>query len=236
MTNLNDRQLQQLLRMAAEAEELAESSLQVMPASRTWSAGGRRRTWVGISSLAAAAALALGVFVALPSRPPAPLPTDGGLAIAPTIDELPIDPPPAAPVEKEAHSPVRLVTGDSGADPEQSVLFAIFRDPGGDCSCVQLRETDWGDKRLADVGRDELLAAALGDPCTTLAGQVLIVGVSGRPGSVPTTRLDAETLATRLAHVPMSEHQDVSLAAYAALPQLPPGSTVVAEAVSFYRR
>lgn len=225
---MDDRELEQLLRMAREAEELADSAI---PASITlvrplWR---RPRVWAGLSTLAAAAAVTV-VWTLVPRTvAPPSVPTTYPIAAAPE------SPATATPDEPESQ-PIRLVKGMDPGGPEQSVVFAIFRDPAGGCSCVQLENADWGSRRLADVGRDELLAAALDNPCTTLARQVLVVGVSGKPGTVPTTHDDAERLATRLSSVPLNEHQDVSLAAYAAMPDLPIGSTVVAEAVSFFRR
>jgi hypothetical protein len=220
---MTDRELERLLRMALEVEQLAGDSPVVVRG-----AGRRARTamWLGLSSLAAAAAV---VFVSWPR-------TTSPTAITPAPISLTPEAPASPAIELRDVPLVRITKADEPDDAEQSVVFGIFRGPEGECSCVQLTETDWGDRRLADVGRNELLAAVLGDPCTTMARQLLVVAVSGKPGSVPNSRADAETLALRLAHVPINEHQDVSLAAYAAMPQLPAGSTVVAEAVSFIRR
>jgi hypothetical protein len=227
---MDDRELQQLLRMAREAEELADSAIPVsIPFRPLWKRPG---TWAALSTLAAAAAVAI-VWVVVPPAPPSVVtPEPGPLAVLPHHEE----PTPEVATQDDDPAPVRIVRSEPGDEPEQSVVFAIFRDPTGGCSCVQMENADWGSKRLADVGRNELLAAALDDPCTTMARQVLIVGVSGKRGTVPATHDDAERLAARLASVPINEHQDVSLAAYAAMPELPIGSTVVAEAVSFFRR
>lgn len=227
---MDDSELQQLLRMAREAEELAESADPVsIPLRPVWRRPG---AWAGLSGLAAAAAIA---WMVAPGAGPSVTPADLSPIVLAPEEAAPPEPMETA-MENTDTPPVRIVNTKPAVEPEQSVVFAIFRDPEGGCSCVQMEDADWGTRRLADVGRNELLAAVLDEPCTTMARQVLVVGVSGKPGTLPASHDAAERLALRLASVPINEHQDVSLAAYAAMPELPIGSTVVAEAVSFFRR
>lgn len=227
---MNDTQLQRLLRMAGEAEELDRPASYAFSARRAARARWQARiAWLGLTG-AAAAAVALAVIFSGPTPgPQTPTPIAG-----PAIEESPGIALAAAPVEPH---PVRLVKGPVPTRDEQSVVLAIFRGAQGECSCVQLTDFDAGaGRRLADVAYGELLEFALRNPCTDAASQLLVIGVAGRRGTLPSTPEDADLLASRLANVAVSEHRDVSLVAYAALPQLPPGSTVVAEAVALARR
>lgn len=228
---MNDTQIQRLLRMASEADALARSEgtfpFSARRASRApWQA---RIAWIGLPAAAAAAITLAVVFSGSNPGPRTPTPVAG-----PTGSDAPPITLAAAPVEPH---PVRLVKGPVPKQDEHSVVLAIFRGEQGECSCVQLTDFDAGEgRRLADVGYGELLAYALRNPCTNAASQLLVVGVAGRRGTLPDTPEDANLLASRLANVGIAEHRDVSLVAYAALPQLPPGSTVVAEAVALSRR
>ena len=174
------------------------------PPASAVAAGRWRLAWLG-AGLAAAAAVAIAFIVVFP-RAPSP------------IAIVPVDRPAVA-----------------GAIPEQSVVFAIFREADGECSCIQTHEPEWeGGRRLADVGRSELLDVVFRDPCTTALQHVLVVAVSGKAGTVPATSADAERLAAALPEEPLAD-ADLSSLAYDAMPDLPPGSTVVARSVSFVR-
>ena len=78
------------------------------------------------------------------------------------------------------------------------MLFAVYRGVDGSCECVQVNEPDWGETRLAEVSRHELLRAGLQDACTTIAPEVVVIGVAGKKGTVPSSRDHAETVARRL--------------------------------------
>lgn len=241
---MDDRQLQRLIRMAAEAEQLDHSAGRgAVNGVRTgtgasehavlerrdrswWRAQG---VWIG-GALAAAASLALGLFVLMPQAPVAPHMPDRGLALG-EAPQPPVEAAPALRAERdEGAGEAKLAAHDPGD--EEAVLFAVYRGPSGACECVQVNQPEWsGEKRLADVSRHELLRAGLQDACMTVAPEVVVIGVAGKPGTVASSRQHAETIARRLGEQSL-RGRDVASFAYAALPDLPAGTMVVAEKVS----
>lgn len=223
--------------MAVEVEDLespARERLQgVEPGLLTARDRRERRRWsittrltrIG-AGLAAAACLVVVAVVALTPNVPGPTPSGDRLAFAPEDSA-----PAAVRRDQGASSPPRD-TGLPHAEPEEAFVFAIFRGADGSCECVQVDEPEWsGEKRLAEVDRHELVRAAFRDPCTTLAPEVVVIGVAGRPGTIAPTRRHAEAIAERLGRQTL-HGRDVSSAAYAAMPDLAPGTIVVAEKVS----
>lgn len=163
--------------------------------------------------VAAAACLTVG-FVMLQPSPPQ--------KTAPSIVER----------GSEGVSPVELAEAETAED--GCVVMAMFRAEDGSCSCVQVREPAWDGRRLADVSRSELRTAALNAPCSNDAEQVFIVAVQGRADSLPRSHEQVEVIAKQVSRAAASvgRHADVSSLAYAAMPGLSPGATVVAESIA----
>ncbi len=255
---MDDRGLRRLVKMAVEAEQLdhpaAREGRGEVPAAtdgsehlsfarrdRSWWRG--RGLWVG-GALAAAACLGLGVFLILVQvqfAPPVRVADAGpvGTDATPDVSE-PREAATASAGAGAADSPPhRLGASPSQGEaqrtrhePEDAVLFAVYRGADGSCECVQVNDPDWGaETRLADVSRHELLRAGLQEPCMTVAPEVVVIGVAGRPGMVPSSRQHAETIARRLGDQPL-RGRDVASLAYAAMPELPAGTVIVAEKVS----
>jgi hypothetical protein len=204
---MDDKRIQELVRMAMEAEALER------PPTRS---GVVRRLFVNAGiGVAAAACLAVG-FVVLQPSPPAKAP--------PSITERPADRSIGTEVAKV----------ETTAEEDGCVVMAMFRAEDGSCSCVQVREPSWDGRRLADVSRSELRTAALKAPCSNDAEQVFIVAVQGRSDSLPRSHEQAEVIAKQVSRAAASvgRHADVSSLAYAAMPGLSPGATVVAESIA----
>ncbi len=214
---MNDQQLERLLRMSAEVDDLERpvvpAPMAVVRRGPTW-----RRLALFVTPVAAAAGLVLAVVVM--TRPTAPT----HVRVA---ERAPERPAPEAAVEAPVVERVASVSD------EESVIFAILRGPDGECTCLRVKEHEWGSGRtLGDIGRAELLRVAFRDPCSSIPQPAVIVAVSGPRGSIPNSRKDAEALAARMSGAPLAG-RDISSLAYAALPNLPAGTTVVAESVSF---
>jgi hypothetical protein len=205
--------------MAIEAEELERSAEGPLLMSGAPRAG---RRWTGALISASAAAATLLIAVAIASRfaaPPAP---------GPVLADR-----PQQPETGPAHTPAPATSVAAAPDPEQCVIMAFYQNAGGECSCLSLRTHEWdGGRRLVDVARSELFDAAFQQQCSTEAQQVYVVAVSGKPGTLPTSREQAEALGSTLAAAPETRSSDISSYAYAALPNLSPDATVVAERLS----
>lgn len=132
----------------------------------------------------------------------------------------------------DASSPIEVATAEAAED--GCVVMAMFRAEDGTCSCVQVKEASWEGRRLADVSRSELRTAALDAPCSNDAERVFIVAVQGRSDSLPRSHEQAELIAKQVSRAAASvgRHADVSSLAYAAMPGLSPGATVVAESIA----
>ncbi|MFM9996271.1 MAG: hypothetical protein ACKVU4_10775 [Phycisphaerales bacterium] len=234
---MDDQRLQRLIRMAMEAESLdgtVRANRDAPPGPISIVVWRRRLSWIG-GGLAAAACLGVAAVVFRTPAPTGPggFGRDAPIAIAdPAVadegargDSSPSQGPDESPTyttQVAAHH----------AEPEEAVVFAVFRGVDGSCECVQVDAPEWsGAKRLADVDRHELVRVAFRDPCSAFAPEVLVIGVSGKPGTVGSSRRHAEALAERLGRETF-RGRDVSSAAYAALPDLPAGSLVVAEKIS----
>jgi hypothetical protein len=97
-----------------------------------------------------------------------------------------------------------------------------------------MEQPNWcGRRSLTDVSRSELRQAALREPCTNDAQQVLILAVEGRSDSLPRNHEEAEVIAQQLstAAASIGRHADVTAFAYAAMPRLSSDATVVAESL-----
>jgi hypothetical protein len=110
--------------------------------------------------------------------------------------------------------------------------MTVFKDNAGECACLQVRQPKW--EKLEEVPRSELFDVALGSPCSTDAQQALIIAVEGDADALPKDHAQVEAIARQLSTVAASvgRHADMSALAYASLPGLKPGTTVIAETVA----
>lgn len=145
-------------------------------------------------------------------------------------------PSPIASGDTEAPGVVIATNPGATAPSEQCIVMAVFRGQDGSCDCMQWKRQEWaGGKRLADVGRKELLDAVFQAPCTNAADRVVVLAFAGPPDSLPKTTEDAEAIANRIAAAPPTWHEDISSYASAAMPDLPKGSTIVAKSLAMTR-
>jgi hypothetical protein len=213
---MDDKRIQDLVKMAMEIEALERAGDRPAIGFR---AGAIRRLMVNAGmGLAAAACLVVALFV-MHGRQQQPIPK---LATGPKA--------PAAVDRPATSSPVVGTADEKGC-----VVMAMYRDTDGRCTCVQMEQPEWcGQRRLTDVSRSELRQAALREPCTNDAQQVVILAVEGRTDSLPRNHDEAEVIAQQLstAAASIGRHTDVTAFAYAAMPRLTSDSTVVAETLS----
>jgi hypothetical protein len=211
---MDDKQIQNLVRMAMEAEDLERAGEGLAPLARI-GPGPAPLAWrllkdVGIG-VAAAACLTLGFLYFRPA--------------------------PNIPVVKKGVAMGGGGTRDAvtPAAKDKCVVMAMFRDTDGRCSCVQMRETEWRDqRRLAEVPRAEIRNVALQSPCSSDAEQVLILAMEGQSETLPRNQHEAEVLAQGLstAAASVGRHADVASLAYTLMPALMPGATVVADSLT----
>lgn len=206
---MNDARIEQLLRMAVEADELEDACEGRSPViarlhnGKVTMVAARRRMWAGIAlaagvSLAFAGAWMIGVR----SGTPQGTPIVDNTPAQPTehATEIVSDEAPRVKIEKNviAATPngggvVRTVSNDTG---EQSVVLAIYHDPYVGCRCVKWRPHDWEENRcLSDVGAQEIKGVDVGRPCMPAARQKLLVALSGPEQDLPTTDAKATQLA-----------------------------------------
>jgi hypothetical protein len=243
MNSFNDRQLENLIKLAVEAEELERSA--DLPALRLVGvARPAQRKWLlPLAGLMAAAAAGVAVTtVVLPM-------------IRPTSQPMPVAVEPrgtshlVAPVESSrdktrhalaslGNSPVKSSDFENPLNPngqpvtgpeESSVVLAFFQGIDGSCSCMHIQKEEWDAAQLTGKGRDALLNLAFQSSCTQPSSKVLVVGISAPTNSLPTTQEAAQALADRLSDAFNGARVDLVSRAYEAMPQLPAGSTVVAE-------
>jgi hypothetical protein len=230
---MNDRELQNLVRMAAEIETLEREAL-VGPDLRLVGVGADEsrfqigRWLAGAGVAAAAAGLALGAFVALQGG--AQPGTTGPIAHAPAVPapatgefSRPLVAAPVAPARTGFEQPlVRTAAADAS---KKVVVFSLFKDGDGKCACYQWHETEG--KPLEEMARGELVDIALRAPCTGEAQRVVVIAVGSK-----NLQGDPAALANQVAELPL--HRDPAMAALA-YPALFPNSTVITETVSMER-
>jgi hypothetical protein len=211
---MNDRDIQQLIRMAGEIERLEGGLLEEGPVFRINRAPSDPWKLVRVSSLsgiAAAVLLAGVVAMKMTATPPPSAPQP--LAVI-----------PAKPSETTTVQPV------AASDANGCVVLTMFKD-GDNCNCVQMQTKELAG-RLEELPRAELIRMALQSPCTTQAQKVVVLAVSGRKDALPKTREDAEALAARMSE---SGHADLTSHAYASMPSLGSDATVITETVAWKR-
>lgn len=236
---MNDKNIQELVKMAMEIEALERAGesggvldstepIAVIGQGRILEGHGAmpagnwgRRILVGVGLGTAAAAC---LTVALIALRPSSTNFGGGRGLANRPAET-------SPLLEESGPAVTQVKAES----EKCVVLTLYRESDGRCTCLQMEQPEWdGGKSLADVPRSELYNVAFRSPCSTSAQQALIVAVAGKAENLPRDREQAEILAQQVstAAAAVGRHADVSALAYAAMPGLAAGSTVVAENVS----
>ncbi len=205
---LSDRQLEQLLHMAREADDAAaawdgravQSARGDAPVVMFWK---RVRVFAAAASIALFAGVAwwsLSSPVGLTPKGTGSNGPDGPIAITdPANVPSPLDHPldPAHP----EHDP--LDHGIAFDDPESTtpanaVVLAIVPDDAGELRCVRwLRGPLAGASGLglAGVHADELRAMGLGMLCEETAPRILVVGLEGPAGSLPASDSHAADLA-----------------------------------------
>jgi hypothetical protein len=207
---MDERDLNALIRMAAEVERMEQDSGH----SFQWARARASRRDVLVQRLTAigglAAAACIGLMVVVWMRgPQASTPAPRPVA---TIPEKPA--PRATP---------------KGAE-EGSVLLAVFHDADERCSCVQLRHDVLKGRKLTEVGGGELLRAAMAGSCQENPDKVLVLAVSGPKEMLPRSTAEAEILATCITENGRCGDDSLCYASNAAA-YLPPGVTVVAESL-----
>lgn len=174
---MNDREINTLLRMAMEAEALEAGPVTTPRRVTPW---GR----VGLIAAGVAAAVVAAAWLR-PNPTPTPLPPVARNDVpAPAVEPALADEPAPA-----------TAGGASGG----SMILALFRHPETRCECVVWRESPFAGRKLADVGRTELIAAALRESCDPRGGDLLlVVGLEGPREYMPPTKEAARALASCL--------------------------------------
>lgn len=230
---MNDRHLENLLRMAHEAEELDRSAraghaAYVIPVWRRWV--------LGVGGLAAAAALAITVVHGTFASKPV---VHSPVRIA-SSDHVRVQPVKAHTLSDEELAAVQRAladlidsTDDAAGDRDEALVIAISGAPDDrSCECVRWRRVELPRGReLADLTRGELLRLGLQESCSPHAGKLLVVAVASDAIS-----LNAETADRVAACLNGQSCGEVgSCYATAALACLPPDATVVAETLALAR-
>jgi hypothetical protein len=184
VSRLNDAELSDLLRLAAEADALAGPSLLHADAGAARPTPGLRRWSRAVGGVAAAGLLAAaGAAIWLrPGTAPAPLnaPIARGVIGDPGV------------------APVSLVpAGECAPDPAHtSVVVALFKDADGRCRCVVTRGgEEFGERAAASLSPGELLTMALSELCSPEVSRIVVIGLSGPAERLPLTAADAQALA-----------------------------------------
>lgn len=220
-----DRQLEDLLRMAHEADE-AESLL-------SGGAAGHRPTPPGFPSplrlagaghgrsLGAWAALAAGVaIIASGGIWLSANPTRNAPGIASGARTLALGPKPeAASADVQPGPPPQAVAANEEPallERRSAAVLAIVQDDAGHLQCVQWSSSPWqAERNLADVRTDELRDLGVGMLCERAARRVLVVGLEGPTHEMPTSDEHAATIARCILHSP---HGDLPGAAEVCTP------------------
>jgi hypothetical protein len=235
---MNDRQLHELLRMAAEVEEIEAHASSTLGQISPWTIARGPRTltrtvWAGLS-VAAAIALGAGLFVTLGTpggasggTPGAHQP--GALALAPV--EAPV--PAVDPVVQPSMTAVDSQPATPG------MLLAIYQDILGAARCVQVLPLPMNPgESLADVARADILHAeelGNGGSCASGPHRLLVVALAGPSSSLPDSDASAEALASCIASSRDQCSEMPSSYANAAAACVPPGVSVRVESTLVLR-
>ena len=204
---LRDNVMDNLLKHAHDAERFAQWVDAGEPAVR----GAARSPWLWRGGIAAAAAIAVGVFALQYRTAPAPTPLATGNTETPRTSPItPVTAPMDAPVVTlAAGEPVDLSRwtylepgaedGIPSLSDDRSVLLAVYRGSTSACECLAWRVTD--DPRLAQASTD-VLSQAIASPCRDNAQGVTVYAVRGPRHLLPFHEEDARMLADCLATNP----------------------------------
>ena len=232
---MNDRQLHELLRMAAEVEAIeaqSSSSLgQVSPWTVANRPAARRRVAWAVASAAAMFTLAAGVFVSL-----RPAPTPSATTLADASKPAPVEPVlEPAPADMQ---PAVLAVDSKPASP--GMLLAIYQDILGAARCVQILPLPIEPgSSLADVARADLLHVdELGENSRCATGgpqRLLVVALAGPATALPDSDASAQALASCIAASRDQCSELPSSYADAAAACVPPGVSVRVESTLVLR-
>lgn len=223
---MDDRQIQQLVRMALEAQALESPD-----SSGAFVLAAHRSGWHPSIRWGAAAAGLVGAACIWLALRPAP-----GSA-PPMLGESPADTTSLATLallpEPSRRPALPAVAVDSPTPAgEHSVVLTIFRDSYGELSCVQWHPHEWGEGRtLAEVTAGELLDAGAQAWCDTGASEMVVVALTGPKGSMPATDTFAQDFAACIAASGDLCELDPSSYSSAALSCLPPGVQAMTQTV-----
>lgn len=204
---MNDARIEQLLRMAVEADDLEDACEGRSPViarlhnGKVTMVAARRRMWAGMA-LAACAALAFAGAWVIGVRSGTPRTQGDQTAATPSGVEATNGSTLAGRVEPNRierdgvpQTRVELVSADA-AGPDQNMVLAIYHDPYAGCRCVKWRSHDWSENRcLSEVGAQEIKGVDVGRPCMPSAQQKLLVALSGPARDLPNTDAKASALA-----------------------------------------
>jgi len=211
---MDERDLNALIRMATEVDTMESDASHSFQWAR---AKASRRDVImqrltGIGGLAAAACLALMVFMWVRGpQPAAPTPV---AIVPPKIELVPL--------------PAKL-------SEEGSVLLAIFHDADDRCSCVQLRSDALKGRKVSEMGGGELLRTAIATACHENPEKVLVLAMSGPRDVLPRSTAEGEVLAACITENGRCGDDSICYAS-SAQAYLPAGVTVVAETMGMGRQ
>ncbi len=237
---MNDRRINELVRMAMEVEEL-ESDV-AAPQLRLVGDGvpagdlsrSQRGWWAGATGIGLAAAAGLALVFAIPAmRHPEPASGTKNIATVPMPEQ-----PTTTGIQivrhldlKQATQPVApgpsvlpvIAQVQDRTDPgmvERCMVMAIYRGQRGQMHCVQVSPHEWSENKcLNEVTPQELKCVSVGQSCSASADHALVVAMSGPQKSLPRTESDAVNLATCILGSPcQNDSKCYSLSAAECLP------------------
>jgi len=135
------------------------------------------RVWWAAGVAAAVAVLSAGAWL-FGSRGPAPSPRDG-------VVNAGTRPVGAAPVEQVA-----------------SLLLAVYQDDDGTLSCVNWSADALKGRAMSSLTADELTRMGLALACDPQAARILVVGLEGPAGALPSSDARAQVVAECLSTTP----------------------------------
>lgn len=256
---MNDREINNLIRMATEAEELERSvlglgseSVRTTPPMRLVGhrACVRRRPSVYRVALLAGAAAVVGLAVRLSLPTPAPRPNPWPVVVKPSPaenegkgtevvtrdDSAPSAGDVAEPAGGSSAVKPAIVRAVGARKPgEASGVLGIFEDAAGNIRCVKWREHDFGDRPLDTLRPGELTAAMYGQHCVVGPHTMIAVGVTGPRDELPTTAERAQVWAQCIAGGEKSSCIDPSLVDSQSRSCLPHGLKVMVETLAMGR-
>ena len=245
---MNDRRINNLVRMAMEVEQLETDA--TTPGLRLVGepAVVRRRAWfasgAGMAGIGLAAAAGLALVFAIPGMLHTSEPvktvvaTNGGgnSAETPKANNIIVRSiKQAAPVENVNLAMTNPLT--DRVDPgtvERSMVMAIYRGSRGQMQCVKMKQHEWSENKcLTEVTPQELKCVSVGQACTASADHALMVALSGPQKSLPRTESEAMHLATCILGSPCEN--DSKCLSLTAAQCVPDGVSVKIETVAASR-